>query len=219
MNAERNFSACFGAVTPYSAALAGAESFLNTIIIGLDRGDLCIPAPKYELSIPAAPKYGVFLSDYELQSQLSANMPRFCGIEIFKGAICVNGHINLSVADGFYEYFARAAAYAFPKGRLCERIELPDSAQYAHARLLMRASYVSGREFRPSALERRALWMCFALLEEDTPGVKRSRAEAAAIRAVMAMLNPRRADLPMEPCCSISAAAMAAIINRFIIKP
>lgn len=209
---------CFPAVTPYRAVSAGAELFFKGLICGFDPKDICIPAPIYEVSAPAAKKYGISPRNEELNRLLNGNIPSFSGIEIFNGAFSINGHVNLSVSDGFYEYFAGAIAETLPTGSLCERIELPDSAQYAHARLLMRVSRPSDGKFQPSAAERRALWMCFALLEDGVPDIRFSRAKAAAVRAVMAMLNHERSDLPITPLCSISAAAMAAIINRFIIK-
>lgn len=212
------FSGGASAVTPYRAASAGAETFFKGIISGFDSKDIRIPAPLYEISAPAAVKYGISPGNGALKRFLDGNTPVFSGIEIFNGAFSINGHINLSVSDGFYEYFAGAIAQALPVGSLCERIELPDSPRYAHARLLMCASRPDNGGFRPSAAERRALWMCFALLEDGVPDIKRSRSKAAAVRAVMAMLSPERSALPAAPPCGTSAAAMAAIINRFIIN-
>ena len=192
--------------TPYSAAGRAAYKFLSENVCPLVvPEDILIPAPVFEISAPIGVRYGVKLDESAVNDALKKNMPTFDDINVFRGAYVENGYVNLGVSDEFMLRFAEIIADALPMGEQDDPILLPDDASYARARLRNYAAV--NKEYLPSRAKKRALWLCFSLLEERGE-VKQRRAKAAAVRACLDALPNDEGKFGGR-----AAAAMAALLE------
>lgn len=130
------------------------------------------------------------------------------GIDIFSGVEFRNGYINFSVNDEFLLHFATIISKNLPAGELSEKILLPVSMEYVHARLLNYASI--GGAFIPSKKKRRALWLAFALTEKLST-VEHERCLKAVVRTVYEALP---IDSSGGAFGGICAHAIAALIGN-----
>lgn len=138
-------------------------------------------------------------------------------IPIFSSISLKSGYVNFKLGAEFLLAASRAVTMRYPMGKIRERIALPDSIEYAHARLIM---YVNSERCRrcDSAAQRTAAVIALyalSILEEEAPNALKSgmNSEGRRIAAAAAGASLRAMD-GGEGFDPVLAAAIAAALNK-----
>ncbi len=188
--------------SPHEQAKLAALAFLKAHgFPEAEPGCISSMSPMAELSTALPMRLGV-----DNKSELLYNISPV-ERELFESIRQANGYINFRLSDVAYERFCRRAAETLPPKVQADVIPVGRlSAEYLHARLLT-VAFTAKPGFHCNAAVRRALWMCFSLL--DTAIAERRRS-LCLVSVAEALDDP-------SAICRDAALAMAGVIGNYII--
>lgn len=198
-------------IPPYSIVRDAACGFLCRLTSSPVLPEvLSLPGKYSDASTPILVRNAVYISNEEINAALGSNMPTYDDIGIFQSVSVRGGYVLFDVSNELLMSFAKKVAETHPVGGIADRILVPSSAEYAHARLIGYAR--TNEQALLTAKKHRALWLCLGLIEDDAK-LGRRRLNAA-VRATLEAFEPDAENGCIGCIGGYVASAMAALIYR-----